>query len=467
MWDGTIISFANDINNYNGIYVYFMESNWILQYPLSVFIIELSKFLAISYKNTNSIFVFFVMFLILNEVKLFSRDFLKFGRLAIVLVTCIFVIFPVWSVLLSSIMTLHLFCIALGLISIRFIHSKNIIKIILGYIFLVFAINFQSLLVFLPILSLFYDLNNESVLEIKSIKKIGKNSYIIFIIVFLYYFLFNKIYPPSGIYEKYNNTNNIFKSDTKELLSHIFYYLTYFVPIITILFFSIRYKLFNSKNLMLIFLSISSFIPYIIVGKSCAIWQVADWNSRQGFLLAFPVSLLFINLTKNVYHFNLKNNIRQTYLFVLMFIVMSVNFILIMIGVTYKINRQIYLDKLTILISNYQKYIPNGGRIQIIDVNQPKPVLRTYESNYLLYKATNSPYYWTKISEKVDSTFLIPDKIIKNKHYQLEYNFINKKEYSKYHTIIYIKSFKSNNILLNIFNFKNFNSIKITKISFF
>ena len=56
LWDGSIIEYASMLNNFLGLETYFFETNWLLQYGLSIFVINLSNLLDFTYKNTNLIF---------------------------------------------------------------------------------------------------------------------------------------------------------------------------------------------------------------------------------------------------------------------------------------------------------------------------------------------------------------------------------------------------------------------------
>uniref|UniRef100_UPI004048192E hypothetical protein n=1 Tax=Algoriphagus sp. TaxID=1872435 RepID=UPI004048192E len=466
MWDGVSISFASDIGKNEGIFVYFMESNWLLQYPLSIIIIYLSKLIFISYKNLNAIFVLLFMFFFLYETLIFSKRVLKFDNLKLVFTTCLIATFPVWSVLLSSIMTFHLFCIALGFFSIRLIHSDSLKNRLIAIPFLIVSLNFQSLLVFLPILSLFYDFQNESRIGSNFFKIISYKTYLVFSVVFPVFLLLNVIYPPSGLYYNYNNSSSFLELGIKELVLNFSFYLTFFIPLFFIFIFNkIYFDVKNSKFILLILLSLAALFPYIVVGKSTAIWQVVDWNSRQGILLAFPFSIFIVYSLSFIKDFNFKYLLKMNMVLIIFFTIFFYHSLILLIGVSYKINRQIYIDKLTRILSEVQ--IPEGGLVQIIDRNQPKPILRVNESNYILYRAKNNPAYWTKLSSNFDPEFILPHYIKENSNYQLKYCFVNSNKHYNSHSIIYINSrgfVGVLNIFFNVFIDKDNSSIELNKV---
>ena len=79
IWDGTIIEYASRINDYNGLYSFFIESHWYLQYPLSVAIIKIANLFLISYKDCNSIFMLLIMIFIFNEISILVQKLYNFN----------------------------------------------------------------------------------------------------------------------------------------------------------------------------------------------------------------------------------------------------------------------------------------------------------------------------------------------------------------------------------------------------
>ena len=480
IWDGTIIEYASKTNNFNGIYKFFIESHWFLQYPLSVGIIKISNFFSIGYKNMNAIIVSIIFILIIIELTIYTKNIFKFSNLEILLMTLFVAVYPVWNVLLSSIMTLHIFCIALGLVSIRFIHSNSKIKFILGYILLIFSFNLQSLFLFLPCLSYTYDVNAN-----------GKNNnfpsfktFLIFSTGAFFYILFNFIYPPIGLYKNYNSISFFSSIGLKSFILGVILYLTFLAPILTLIIFVCLKKfnitksiVKNQYNLILsslniniisvIFLLISSIGSYLFVGKFSYIFDTIDWGGRQAILLFLPLGILnifAIRFIKEKFIFSSKT-IKALFLI----FILTPNFIFLSTGVLFKLNRQKFVYDLEILLKKNKNTIPNGGIVQFICNNAPKPNLRFYETNLMMYNSIGIANYWTSLNKTVDNDFKIPEYIISDKNHQQEYIFNFNKDYKDIHTIIELESINYDglvNVFKNFFYPKRFKIIKIKSIKY-
>ena len=470
MWDGLSIAYANDTNNYEGIFIYFLESNWLFQYPLSIVIIKLSHLFSMDYKNMNSIFVLITFIFILNESRIFSIIFLDFNKIQIIALTCLISSFPIWGVLLSSIMTFHLFCIFVGLFSIRLIHSNKLFYEILGYILIIISFNFQSLLLFLPFLSFIYDKIYDSNSIKNQFKYLSYKTILVLFIAIMIYFILNFIHPPYGIYNNYNQVSIFSIKGLFGFIYSILSYITFFLPLficlgvtslILLLFpgsftFNINNDKINLKLFLLFSLCVVSILPYVIVGKNTNIFDVLYWNIRQAFPLAFPLSLLIVYSLK-LFKNNNKINLFVSQIICLIFI----NLIIMSYGIIKKLNREIFLSKLKNELILKKNSIPNGGLLEIISPNFPEPLAAFYELNYLMYKTTNQANMWCKFDTQVDNKFYVPQNIINNKRYQKEYIFdYNPINFTK-HTIIDIKIENFNGFKNQIRNILNPNNCKV------
>ena len=155
MWDGVIIDYAFRSKNFSGIEIYFFESKWILQYFLSKFIINLSFFFNITYKNLNGFFIYIIFLFFLFENLHISKKIFDLNKNQQTWFLIFLATFPGFSILTSSIMTLHLFCFTSGLIGIRIVQEvDNNYKKLAGYILIILSFGFKPLLVFNPLLSL-------------------------------------------------------------------------------------------------------------------------------------------------------------------------------------------------------------------------------------------------------------------------------------------------------------------------
>lgn len=447
MWDGVIIAFAKEQNNYEGIFTYFMESNWILQYPLSILVIELSKLFDMDYKDMNAIFSFITFVFFLNESRIFSRKLLRLSKFENTILILLISTFPTWGVLFSSIMTFHLFCMFTGLLSIRLIHSDKVFYVILGFLLLIFSLNFQSLLSFLPVLSFMYDTMNSKDTSNNILKCFSKKTSLVLLSSFFVYILLHVFYPPTGLYENYNSLSIFSLSGLIKIgLSSILYF-TFLIPFILsmglFLLFKIlfprmatSFKIENidySLTLSLIVLSFSSIFPYMMVGKSTNLFEF-DWGIRQAFPLSIPISLFIVHILKSI-HLN-----NKFFLGGHIFILILLNFFILSFNTIKKINREIFLSKLKVELSKKKELISSGGVVEILSRDIPSPVPRSYELNYLMYTSLGHFKNWWIIGNYENENYEIPEIILKNKSYQTKYIFEYNPQDRINRTVIYIKS---------------------------
>uniref|UniRef100_UPI0040486BAB hypothetical protein n=1 Tax=Algoriphagus sp. TaxID=1872435 RepID=UPI0040486BAB len=473
MWDGTVIEFSSIVNNYAGIFSYFMDSHWYLQYFLSLIIIKISQLLPIGYKDTNAIFVFFTMLFVLYESMFFVKKIFNFEKAELFFFSILFSISPVWNVMLSSIMLLHLFCFGIGLLSIRLLHCENQQRKFIGMILIFISFNLQSLFLFLPVLSFIYDIKirDSQFFKLGSPSKI---TLVVFIFSLTTYIIFNFIFPPIGNYKDYNKLS-VFSSQG---IFNIFYgglnFSSLLVPIffISILLILILILLkginFDKLNLDLIsgirpalILFLSGIIPYILVGKSTHLIDVNDWIYRQAILTVLPQNILIILIWKKFNYI-----IRPSFLFlnsIFIACLISLNILILSYSVILKVNRQIFIKDLENLLEENIHKIPKGGILQIKCNEISKPAIRVYESNFLVFNATGSSKYWSQVNHDIDKNFQIPSHIINEFKHQLEYNFTYDPSYKDVETHIIIES---NNYFptLNTFDIFCFRRVKSMKI---
>ena len=78
MWDGVFLSYASEINNFDGVKSHFFEASWYNQYYLSLIVNIISKYLEIPFFKTSIILSCFLLILIFNEIIIFAQKELGF-----------------------------------------------------------------------------------------------------------------------------------------------------------------------------------------------------------------------------------------------------------------------------------------------------------------------------------------------------------------------------------------------------
>ena len=479
MWDGTILEYAKLKEDYTGIKILFYETNLYLGYYFTIIIIYASELLSLSFKDANALFLISTGFFFIRENCLLAERQIKLRKFFIFFAGCLSATFPAWENLLTTTVSFQFFCITLGLFSIRIIHNNSKSLKLVGFFFLVFSYTLQSLLVFLPILSFMYDLlKKNSNFEYPSTETI-----LVFLIGVLFFSIFNVFYPPRGLYVGYNdlNINNI--SDLFSFIYHTLKFTTYLFPLFLIIFvisifirivFKNKLK-FSAKDrtkkhilkclIILFLLFFAGAIPYAAVLKSSMLWQVDGWSGRHAFLLAVPTSL-FSALCLQILYYNFLSRSKSLVIILGASTVFLLNFGVLMSGVSYNVNRQIFLLKLEHIIKpNINTIKP--GLLQIIGDQIPGPALASYETNYLMYKITGKADWWSRIATKKDDEFTIPDFLQKNSKYHTYYVYNFHSSHLNNHTIVNIKveNFKGIlNFFKNYFGLTSQSKIKVISI---
>jgi len=455
MWDGTVIEYASLIDDFSGLRSYFFESAWFLQYPMSLAIIEISQILNMSYKNLNALVVLLFMFIFLRETLFLAEHQIKLSKPASYFALALVATFGTWGVLLSSIMTLHLACMAIGLVSVRTIHTKTLGSTLLGVTALLISLSLHSLLVFLPVLSYTYDLSERSQVRQLWLARPSKQTALIFGICIVFYLVSRQFYPPSGLYENYNN---LVIGSIEDLAKVAYFSLamgTFLIPIflivacISLLAIAVDNKTINPTNKVsscnpkriawLLILFCAGLFPYAAVGKYSTLWGIGDWSSRQAFLLVLPTCLFTALCLQSLYDkFSAGLLVRRCILTggVVIFLF---HLMLLTINVTHKSNRQIFVTQLEgIMRANEDRL--NPGLLQIVGSNLPAPQFRPYETNFLMYSATGKANWWTRVGNNEDGNFTIPCHLKENQDYQIKYAYNYEPEHANNHTVVEINA---------------------------
>lgn len=405
-WDGTIIQYASIIENYNGLHNWATESTWFLQYWLSLAIIQVSKFFNISYTDVNLLVVVILFCLLLNEVILLAKHIQINGRW-LLLCSITFISFPIWHNFLSSVLTFHLICLTIGVMSIRFIHLENKKINLIGFLLLIPSLTFQSQIIFLPCLSVVYDYTRS--LKYNCTKKIfiSTKTILILLLGLTILVIIRKYFPPTSIYENYYSLIFNDLSNWKIIVKIILGVFSFLLPLFLIIIYAslsnynkTYLSISNNFYILLLFLLFcSGFFPYFITGKFTYLFSIYDWNGRHAILLSIPASLLLAIVAKNL--------IFEKKIIVLLYSLIFLNIILLSSGFIEKLNRQSFEKSLSKEIKNL-KFTLSPGLVQIITNHIPSPSYRSFEVNFILFKNLGKPYFWGRISDQIDEDFKLP-----------------------------------------------------------
>tara|TARA_B100001564_G_scaffold359090_1_gene379614 strand:- start:202 stop:1725 length:1524 start_codon:yes stop_codon:yes gene_type:complete len=465
LWDGVIIQFAAETNNFSGLEVYFFESRWFLQHYLSLLIIFFSDFLNLDYKNFNAIVVYLTFIVFIFENYYLAKNIFNLKLKYQIWYLALISTFPAFSVFTSSIMTFHLLCFTLSLVGIRFINTKeNNLKKLIGYFLIFISFNFNSLLVFSPLLSLVYD-------RFKQRKNYISLNTIIVLLISIVVFFFRSYFEPFGEYEKYNELIIFNKEKIGEIFMGIYYFSSYpiliiFTNVIIIFFLNIKnFKININKVLInkffyllipIIILFFAGSFPYIAVGKWAGYWDVKEWTSRQAILISIPFSLFAIYFTKNIMDFLILEEVKKRFLTnLILSLILITNILFFSFGILEKLNRNIYENKLSQVLQKTFEEPIQPGYVQFYGNNVPGPNFRLYEVNFLLYKTFKQRSYFAKFSEYKDLNFKLDEKILRNDKYKIKYIFNDNLDCSTYINLKNYNFVKTFDKLKNVFRFQN------------
>jgi len=482
MWDGTIIEYASIVDDFSGLKSYFFESTWILQYPLSLAIIEISKIFTISYKTMNALVVLAFMVLFLRETFFIAEHKIKLSKPSAYFALALVAIFGTWGDLLSSIMTLHFGCMAIGLLAVRKIHKKTINSTFIGFAALLTSLSLQSQLVFLPALSYIYDLSERTKERQLWFANPSKQTIYILLTCITFYIAVRQFYPPHGLYENYNNlVIGSFKGLALATYSGIAMS-TYLIPTffvvgcICVLSLAVNDKTitplkeetpYNPKWLLwLLVIFCAGLFPYAAVGKLSVLWGVGDWSSRQAFLLVLP-TCLFTALCLQCLYDNFPSRLLRACVLVSGAVIFLFHLTLLTIAVAYKSNRQVFVTHLETLMRNNESKL-KPGRLEIVGGNIPSPPLREYEANFLMYSATGKAEWWTRVGSNADDKFTIPCYIKQRRDYQVKYVYDYEPAHADNHTIVEINTNGFSgpvNVIRNVLGISPPGAIELVQIS--
>jgi len=424
MWDGVITSYAAETGNFAGLRYIADSAGLGLSVGLAEFLIGLGEFTGLGFHLVNDLASIASLLLLVCEVRLFARNIFRLPLPWAVLSASLVAVFPIWSTLLSSIVTYYILALALGFLAVRLIHQSNKVVQLIGLVAALVSFGFSSMLVLLPILSFTADiLKNEDHQKGRLCLPSGQ-TWILFSSSMIFYLGQRTFSTPSGAYAGYNSLLNPFKLNSyHEVVLGIVNFSSYLllpgagISIAVLLlslsnrrsFVSVQNKLDVSRSRAIVVIVVASIFPYLAVGASSSL-RPFDWSQRHAFVLAPAIAFFTAILLLSLFAPALKANLKVKRIAALSIgavLVLQVGFLAV--GFVSKINHQIFENDLEQLLANLSPRPPEGV-LQIAVEGMPwRTVFFDYDANYLLYTATNSAGYYTRIAADLDPNFGVPD----------------------------------------------------------
>lgn len=448
-WDGVIVKYAFESGNFSGINEMFFTSGWDLQFYLIQLQFLVARELGVSFHSINMLLILISLILIVYVTQYLAIHLLDLKSPYALFAGTFVGSMPYWSGTPSSILNIHTFCLALGLIGFRFFLEKHRVPVIFGLFLMVLSFQLNSMLLFLPTILLITILAKKgnaikfNVLYIK-----------LFILVLAsvsYFILKRKIDPATGAYTGYNQFQDFssLNSYKKFLLNTISYSTFLIFPASTLLlgiimiFIHKKYLIKKSflqlelKNyLYIILMAISAILPYLMVGKSSDIRNLVGWSYRHTILLSIPLALLIALILASVFERIKENSPNRRislslvgiFSYFLMVGLLLINFAILQ-------NRSVFLNDLKTLLTAEVSTLPKG-LVQIVGPGIPTPEFANYEVNYLLDKVYPGLNYWGALSGKVIPDYSVPKFVSRSNKATYLYQFNNKQN----STVIYFEA---------------------------
>ena len=431
MWDGVIISFAVERRDFRGLQNWFFSSGWELQY----FLVRLEDWLAgstgIGFRTLDRGIAATALAVVVWETKNICLQYFAVSRRWALNAGILVAVFPVWQFLFSSVMTIHLVCLAIGLLSVRLIqHELRGIEFV-GYFLAFTSYQLNSLLVFLPIM-IFVIGRINSVTSIQSNRWKQRASATLGTAL-LYYLVRQLLNRPYGAYESYNEI--VFPDSFRDILRlgfHTLNFATFLILLLTGALTSLAFKirecntgselasvtsptgksrLRRTRTQGASLLVFASVFPYIVVGKSASLIRPWDWEIRQGILLAPALSILVVVLlqyrVQDVTRIqNMRCRLKSQVPFLSVVLISST---FLVMGMGSKLSQLSFEEKLLEGLRKEELSF-EGHIVQFISMSDSVPSLSDYEGNFLLYRLSGSAKHFVRFSNEVSGEISIPSR---------------------------------------------------------
>lgn len=386
LWDGVIISYGSSLEDLSGIKFWFFQAGWHLQYYQIIVFHYLSLFLNLEYIILNKLIIWICFFFILKEISYLLHKVYSLENRWLFLTFIFLGSAPSMAVLSSSVMGFHWISLLIGLIGVRVIRQE---KIILGSILLFAAFSYPAILGLSIGISYFLD---SSAKEKKyfpislQIYKPSNFTIYIFLIAVIFYISHKLIFEPYGFWENYYSLRSPFELKGFLVISYrLLEFLSHFIILGITLFVcvciypkkikAISIQFNHDKAFGLIFFIFSSFITFVMVGKSASIIDVYDWSTRHVMPFYIPFSIFIGIFLKWIYE-----TFDRNFLFVC--IPLAINLFLGIYSWNDKFQRDEFFKTFKEFAALNETKL-SKRYVKIIRDN--KPSIRSYEYNYLYF----------------------------------------------------------------------------------
>jgi hypothetical protein len=403
IWDGAVISYALTTSKDEILHDWLFSSGWEIQYFLIKATESLAGFFTISFEHLTIITSLVSVYLISILTRRMAKRYFGFSDNASRIAGLVVLVFPGWNVLVSSVMNIHIICLAVGLLAQEAHFSKKRYSRLVEIPLALFSFQLNSMLVFLPALIVLLGWRRHQGRLFQSVFK--KDTLLIYLLAVLYYSVKEIFNANEGDFVDYNSIVSPFElfswklyvADMVSYSSFLLIPLCLALPMLTYSLLEANpFESFIRNNFKTLFALIALFTagvtPYILVGKNSSLFDIHDWNQRQAILVSVPLALLVgyvIEGSRNL--FGVKSSEE-----ILCILALALPIFLLTTSLSEKLNRQMF-DTTLVEFLNQELPKPNPGIVTFNIDKEMTPIIRSYESNVLMHRAYFQSVWWSTI----------------------------------------------------------------------
>jgi len=424
MWDGVIAAYAADTGNIEGL-TYIADAGGLkLAVGFAESLIIIGDITGLGFHLVNDLVSIASLLLLVHEVRLFAKNILGFTVNWSILSASLVAVFPIWHVLLTSAVTYYIFALALGLLAVRFIQQPNKAFQVFGLVAALLSFGFSSMLVVIPMLSFVSDVLKKDDHREIALRWPSLPTWVLFSSSMLFFLVQRTFNAPTGAFSGYNSLLSPFILNSYYEVAlglvNFFSYLVFPAAGITVAIsllnlskprtlFLVHSDFDAVRNRAIVVLLVASILPYLAVGKSSSIIPF-DWSQRHAFVLAPAISFFTVVLLLSLFGPKLKPDLTVRRVAALSIgVVLMLQIGALTVGFISKMNHQTFENNLEQVLTSLNPRPPEGV-LQVVVEGMPwKTQFSDYDANYLLYTATGSAGYYTRIAPVFDPNFGVPD----------------------------------------------------------
>ena len=306
-WDGSRIGYAQDSNDFSGVRFWFFSASVEGQFFQEYYVNKVADLLSISALLLDHALVTLGLLVLIREVTIFSRDYLRIRTEILVIPGLIVAIFPSISLTVSSVLVYYITSLALGWYSARKFSNSTGLTRLLAFLGMVYTFEYAVMLLVCPILVLFYSSFHGEISK-KDRLNLSLPTLTVVISAFVFKTIMMMFNQPDGPWLGYNQLRipatldelSQFAYGAKSYSSFFLYPILILLPAWIISYFSSKDVCQNQEDsfqprlarVLVAVILLSSVFPYLAVGKSTSLLWLDFWSGRHSFALIPSLAIL-------------------------------------------------------------------------------------------------------------------------------------------------------------------------------